>query len=151
MHMACPWQPQLAGLREGFTSLSSQEPQGWPLQLAGLLQPPSHQAFATSDSHTLSTLQLALKNPYASLGPWSVYQHTALGEQPTQIPCCCLDVDLKPHWSCVEPSSPVGHNTVSGLRWLDCCLQSNFKLIEIGVDRPFPLLRDAQVTGRKSY
>lgn len=87
--------PHLAGPREGFTS-SSQKPQGWPLQLAGLIQPPSHQALAASDP-PLSTLQPALESPNVSLGPSSVYQHPALREQPTQIPCCSLEVDLNLH------------------------------------------------------
>lgn len=71
------------------------------------------------------------------------------------LPGCGFEAALK----LCEPRSPVGHsaaspcmeqlNTVPGPRWLDFCLQRNFKLIEIGVDSTFPLLRDAWVTGRK--
>lgn len=110
---------------------------------------------------TLGTLQPAPEIPDSILGPSSADQHPALREQPTQIPCCSLEVNLNLYWSCVEPSSPVGHNAawpcmeqlnrVSGPRWLDFCLQRHFRLTEIGADSPFSLLRDAWATGRKKY
>lgn len=151
-----PLAPHLAGLRVGFTS-SSQKHQGWPLQLAGLIEPPStycqwpppptwHPPASPGEPkcHPLDpqvpiSILPSGNNPPRSLAALSKWIWTY--NEDVLNAAALWDTMLPDHaWS-----SWIEYG------WLDFCFQRNFKLTEIGVDSPFPLLRDAWATGRKKY
>lgn len=80
-----PLAPHLAGLREGFTS-SSQKHQGWPLQLAGLRQPPSHQALIASGPPHLAPSSQPWRGHMPSLDPQVPTSILSSGNNPPSSP-----------------------------------------------------------------